>query len=135
MKRIVAAILVVGLTACGASALPPEAAGQTIDGTFVLHAQRGNFAPNGCTGDGGYADIASGMGLTLKDGEGTILATSRLERGETSDDRKECHFAFTFEDVPDADFYVVESSGRGEQTYSRAELKAADWTINLEIGN
>jgi hypothetical protein len=131
-RRLMRALLLAALlTGCAATAAPTES--HDIDGTFTLHAQEGNFASN-CTGDGGYSDIARGMGLTLKDGEGKILATTRLGSGEATDDRQECVFDFTFTDVPDAEFYVLESSRRGEQTYSIEDLEAADWTLSLEIG-
>jgi hypothetical protein len=37
-------------------------------------------------------------------------------------------------DAEDADFYSVEVSHRGEITYSRDELEAAGWSIDLTLG-
>lgn len=125
-------ILALVLTACSAGASPTPA-GHDITGTFALHAQKGNFAPN-CAGGGGYDDIRSGMGLTLRDGDGSILGTARLGSGHASEDRKLCLFDFEFSDVPDADFYAVDAGSRGEQTYSFDDMEAADWTLALEIG-
>ena len=127
-------ILAFALAACNAGPTPtPEPAGHDITGTFALHAQKGNFAPK-CAGGGGYDDITAGMGLTLRDGEGKILGTARLGSGHASEDRKLCLFDFEFSDVPEVDFYSVESGRRGEQTYSLADMEASDWTLGLEIG-
>ena len=126
-------ILAVLLTGCGGAAASPTPSGHDISGTFALHAQRGNFAPN-CAGGGGYDDIRSGMGLTLRDGDGSILGTARLGSGHASEDRKLCLFDFEFSDVPDADFYAVEAGRRGEQAYSFDDMEAADWKLALEIG-
>lgn len=134
MRAIVALALV--LTACGGTAATPEPteAGQDITGTFALHAQSGQFS-GACEGTGGYSDIAAGMNITLEDGEGNVLGTSRFSNGQASEDRQLCEFTFGFEDVPNADFYVLNAGDRGEQTYSRADMEAMDWDVALEIGN
>lgn len=135
MRAIVALALI--LTACGgetATPSPSEQASQSLTGTFTLHDEQGWTAGGTCRGDGGYSDILVGMGMTLRDGDGTILGTTRLSIGTASDDGKECAFEFAFEDVPPADFYAIDAGRRGEQTYSAVDLEQQDWTVSLEIG-
>lgn len=143
--RLAAAAMValaILLTACGGQAEPspeptavPTEALHTLAGTFTLHATDGGWRPNSrCKGSGGYSDIVPGMGMTLKDGEGTILGTARFGNGTVAERGQQCVFEFTFEEVPVADFYVLDSGRRGEQTYSREELESLDWTVDLEIG-
>ena len=139
MRAIVALALI--LAACSGSgsspseeASPSEQVRPTLTGTFTLHDERGWTAGGTCRGGGGYSDILVGMGMTLRDGEGTVLGTSRLSTGTASDDGKACVFEFGFEAVPPADFYAIDAGRRGEQTYSAAELEQQDWTISLGIG-
>ena len=135
IRALAIAVLLAGCGGTAATPTPePTAAGRDISGTFVLHAQDGLFNPNNaCVGDGGYSDLRQGFGLTLRDGENNILSTARLGAGDGSS-RNQCVFEFVFEDVPDADFYSVQSE-RGELTYSRADMEARGWTVALEIGN
>ena len=68
---------------------------------------------------GGYDDIAAGAPVTVKDGTGTVLATTALTGGTLS--KPGCTFAFRTH-VPDADFYRVQVSHRDALTFSREEL-------------
>jgi hypothetical protein len=37
-------------------------------------------------------------------------------------------------DLPEADFYSVEVAQRGDVVYSAEQLTAANWTVDLELG-
>lgn len=141
MMRL-AVILAVVLVGCDPAAEPtpeptPETA--TISGTFTLHHERGWVAGSSCRGSDGYDDIMAGMQVTLRDEEGTVLATDTFGVGSApdSEDRlsPECVFEFAFTDVPDVSFYTITTGRRGEVTYSRSDLEAMNWTVALSIGN
>ena len=86
-----------------------------------------------CEGAGGYADISAGVGVSLKDGEGNLLAASTLSPGKSSSLR--CTFAFTLGNVPEVPFYSIEVGRRGELSYSLADLRAMGWTLQLSLGD
>ena len=102
-----------------------------IIGTFTLGPD-GTQSAGSCNGTGGYRDIKAGLPVTLRDGAGAVLATSRLDNG-TRDGRR-CTFGFQLPDIPQAEFYAVEVGRRGELTYSFAEMQASDWKVSLTIG-
>jgi hypothetical protein len=87
-----------------------------------------------CEGSGGYDDIREGAQVTVKDENGHVLATSDLLSGVASSDI-ECDFAFVVADVPDARFYAVEVSHRGEITNSRQEMEDNAWFVGLTLGD
>lgn len=108
----------------------------------------------------GFEDIATGTAVTIRDGAGVIIGTSQLAGFqlvetyvETMEDitswdvasdplRSDfpmvevtlgyCQFQFQAE-VPDADFYTVEVSHRGQVNFSRADLEATLWTMNVSL--
>lgn len=91
----------------------------------------------------GYSDIRTGAPVVVQDGSGDVIATTSLEEGRTIDAGPIeflpggrlylCQWRFTVS-IPDAEFYVVEVSHRGGRTYSRAELAASNWTVELSLG-
>ena len=115
-----------------------------------------------CEGEGGYSDFGPGMNVTVRNGEGTIIG-SGATRSLTAEDVPEgeseevlagassfsaaqqnaylsdagfgfgCTVAFELE-VPDAEFYEIEVGRRGELSYSRSELEAMDWDVELTLG-
>jgi hypothetical protein len=103
----------------------------TITGSFELHDSSVITGPD-CEGSGGYADIAVGTGVLVKDGDGKTLATSRLD-DSASTIFGICRFTFSVE-VPDAPFYAVSVGRRGELTYSRDELAARAWIVGFTLG-
>ena len=147
MKEVLAALAaMLSLAACAGSAPTPVVVYVTpepttaptatpapithsITGTFDL---LGTFGGTSCYGSGGYDDIREGVGVTLRDGNGIVIATSALDRGVSR--IGSCHFTFSIPDAPDAPFYSVEVSHRGEMTKSAADLAAAGWAFALELG-
>lgn len=89
----------------------------------------------GCfTSSTGYADISPGAAVVVEDGSGTTLATGRLsEPTQHPQIKAQCTWSFSLL-VPDADFYRLTIGGRDPLTYSSAELKTLDWTVNLKLG-
>lgn len=88
----------------------------------------------GCFGQRGYDDIAVGMQLTIKDETGKIIGVSELKPDTTlgtGSDR--CKFIFIV-DVPESEFYTIESGRRGGLTYSHADLEERDWVVELSLG-
>jgi hypothetical protein len=91
-----------------------------------------------CYGNGGYDDIEAGMPVTIRDGQGTILATGQVGTGTQPSDSQYssvmCVFDFQVDNVPKADFYAIEVGRRGQLNYSFAEMKEKDWTVSLSLG-
>lgn len=130
---IVAAAAFIGLQASGV--LSPR---HTITGTFDLIDTSGissgiSFLGGTCEGDGGYGDISAGTNVSLKDGDGKLLASTSLGPGSGSTSR--CTFEFEFQNVPEVSFYTVEVGRRGQITNSLADMKAAGWTFALTMGD
>ncbi len=140
---MIRALLIAALLAgCAAPAEAPvesqEPEGRTITGRFTLNSATvdRNADLTRCEGTDGYSDIEQGTSVTLRDGDGNVAGTSRLEvaGADAFGNFPGCIYTFTFDDVADADFYAVEISDRGEIVYSRADLEAADWRIVTELG-
>jgi hypothetical protein len=138
MKRFVAALVVALLVAaCGGGAT-----GGTIAGTVVIPGDYASWAPTEqtCWGAGGYGDLAEGAQVVVSDPEGAVIGTGALEAGvwtsyTSPSNPSRCSFAFSVADLPDVAFYSVEVSHRGQVTYSRADLEATSWTVELSLGS
>lgn len=118
----------------------PRPLTHNLFGTFTLH-KEWLFTNRPCTGTGGYADIGEGTQVTVKDQFGTVLGTARLGEGTPggipagrTGPAQLCVFTFLVRDLPESAFYQVEVSRRGTQTFSLAEMKQADWSIDLSLG-
>jgi hypothetical protein len=118
VAAVVAAVLLVG-------------GGQTITGEFALFDSE---LGSDCQGSGGYSDIGPGASVTVRNEKGETIGTSNLGSGEHISGFG-CTYDFTVDGVPNAKFYRIEVSHRGEVEYSRAEIEAADWNVNLSLGD
>lgn len=115
---------------------------ETITGSIQIFGQSDSVTSSGdtCSGAGGYDDIEEGAQVTVKDGDGDLLATADLGPGEVTDEDNstdsftQCDLPFTV-DVPASDFYVIEVSHRGEISYSREELEKKNWKVELSLGS
>lgn len=119
------------LGACGGTS-----DGRTINGELVLAYSDSSIAVTAgeaCVGRGGYADLNSEADVVIKNEDGKIIATSKLGQGKI--EQGACRFTFAVEGVPEASFYSVEVSHRGELTYSRDELEEDGWSVALNIGD
>ncbi|MEA5421492.1 hypothetical protein VB712_19900 [Spirulina sp. CCNP1310] len=105
----------------------------TIKGSVTLIDSDIEGTDDHCYGTGGFGDIRTNMPVTIRDGEGTILAT-----GETGSGKKEsivtCIFEFEVSEIPKVDFYSIEVGRRGQLNYSFQELEEKDWTVGLSLG-
>ena len=72
--------------------------------------------------------------VVVKDGAGTVLATSVLQLG-TKTGPGTCVFKFEVKGVPETEFYQVEVSHRGAMTYSKRDLESSGWTTSLSLGS
>lgn len=113
----------------------------TIEGKVVLLGSitdmTGEDKGDACHGLGGYTDMTAGADVTVKDGHGDLLATGELSGGrisESIDTLSSCEFTFEVK-VPDADFYSIEVSSRGEVDFSKKDLASNDWTAELSLGS
>jgi hypothetical protein len=90
-----------------------------------------------CQGTGGYDDIGPGSPVTIRNGAGEVVATSKLGEGQPSSNGRQeayCDWTTKVEDVPAADFYAVEIADRGEITTSAEDLAANDWVFEIALG-
>lgn len=98
-----------------------------VAGTFEFSGEYGS-----CQGSGGYSDIGSGTEATLYSGSGEVLASTELGIG--SEQSGYCEFTFTFNDVPETDFYQFEVGDRGKLKVSLDEMKANGWSVGGSLG-
>jgi hypothetical protein len=89
-----------------------------------------------CGGNGGYADIQEGMTVTIKDGQGKILALGKTTAGTYPPHESgfKCNFPFQVHNVPKADFYSIEVGHRGQLNFSYEELKSKNWQVSFTVG-
>lgn len=125
------------LAACAPAGASPSAAPttKTLNGTLALHGRAAAIGLTACSGTGGYDDIAAGAQVTVKDQTGTLIGTGSLEAGKANAERTTCTFAFKVADLPDATFYAIEVSHRGELTYSAAEMETRHWVVAFTLGD
>ncbi len=140
---IVGAVVVVAIAIAIFFAVGHKAS-HTIVGTFTVSdtgdstlglAPSVGGSDSDCYGTGGYSDIRSGLSVTVKDGQGQILATSSLGPGSgtISGIVGVCVFKFSIV-VPDTGFYSVEVGHRGSIDYSRTQLASKTWHVDLSLG-
>lgn len=119
------------------------ASNHTINGSVVIELSanfEANFGRNHgkpCDGKGGYSDIHSGASVAALDEYGTIIGSTHLSDGQVIEIPGKalgCSFIWAM-DVPDSDFYVFLIANRNGPTYSRADLEATGWIIDLAIGD
>lgn len=131
---------------------------QTLTGSFTLFADDIDGDWETCSGTGGYSDFGAGMNVTIRDGDGSIIATSstrHLTTGDEADedvedeDRTALHDAARWAkvsegltcvvwfdtEVDDAEFYAVQVGRRGELTYSADELAEDGWNVEMTLGD
>lgn len=104
----------------------------TVIVDFVLN----DFASanNNCTGTGGYNDIGAGTPVTIEDSSGTILGAGSLGDGLATGGS--CTWVVNIPKVAlGKTFYSAEVGRRGKITQSADELKAANYSFSLSLGN
>ena len=137
-----------------------DSSGTRLSGTFLLtdwSEVSGDW--DGCSGTGGYSDFGPGMNVTIRNGDGEIIATTATQSGsdyldehedpdenddgrgdittlmENSGDMGFCAVRWSVEVPNDEAFYEVTIGRRGELTYSRSDLDEEDWDVFETLGN
>lgn len=117
----VLALVLVTLLALGARTF-------TLEGSLTLVDAYGTSSS--CATYGGYSDIAPGADVTVRDAEGTVVASGALQSGRMSG--AGCRFPFAIADVPGGSaFYQVEVTHRGLVTFTADELAAGGAQLTL----
>jgi len=114
-------------------AIPFVQSKYTIKGSITLIDSDLGGTDDTCYGTGGFGDIRANMPVTVRDGEGAILATGETGSGRT-DSSVTCVFEFEISEIPKVDFYSIEVGRRGQLNYSFQELEEKEWTVGLSIG-
>lgn len=97
-----------------------------------------------CYGVGAFSDIQPGVQVTVKDGQGSILAFADFveSRGASAfasmfgdaAPLTACIFTTTVRNVPDVPIYSVTVGSRDAVNHTREELLAANWSLQLSTG-
>lgn len=112
----------------------------TITGGFLLVADprlQTDQEGQSCSGSGGYSDFGNGMNVTVRDGTGSIIAsTSTVDAQWVSIDGVGGLWCRTsFETTAEiVDFYAIPVGRRGELSCSFDELKDRDHHVELTLG-
>lgn len=140
MKRSILISILVVLAACGGGG---GGSGRTLNGDLTLFDINmvSDQVGGSCNGQGGFNDLREGASVVVKDSSGKIVATGVLGSGKriglngSTTVSSECRFPISVAGVPTSDFYQVEVSHRGGQTYKRADLESAGFQVHLKIGS
>lgn len=105
----------------------------TLRGSFVLAAYDRAF-PSACPGRSGFSDLRAGAPVVVRDGSGEVLGEGVLA-GERDLTPFGCAWEFEVDDVPtDRDSYAVEVGNRDPVLYTRDQLGADDFEVELADG-
>lgn len=140
----------------GSSAASPTPASNTqVQGTFTLiDSDVIRTSAQACRGDGGYRDFKPGMNVTVRNERSEIIGSGaadalpaaqpgqRPELTAAIDDASGdlghvmCTLYFEVDILDDtAQFFEIEVGSRGALSYSRAELDAQDWWVELSLSS
>ena len=91
---------------------------------------------NSCYGVHNYSDIVGPLTITVRDGNGNIIAIGKSSLGVHPDqhDISRCIFAFKVE-VPQTQFYTIQlgNGQRGSLNFSLQDLIENDWIVQIKI--
>lgn len=126
---------------------------QEITGEFVLTDAGVSGGAALCNGTGGFDDFGPGMNVTIRNGDGELVATTRTlsisgfanETGQNAGVllapyetntrfNVVCPVMWHAEVPGDERFYVIEIGSRGEQTYSNPEMVEKGWHVSFTLG-
>jgi hypothetical protein len=120
---------------------------RAISGSLVLRGEDGIAVGDDgdtCAGKRGFDDLRQGTEVVVRNGKSEVLARGELGPGEVTEhglgesfgegpSARECTFSFVVAEVPDAPFYAIAVGGRGELTYSRADMVEREWRVEFTI--
>jgi hypothetical protein len=122
-----------GASAAGTKAGAGSAAAlPTLTGTFTLWSSKPQR--NACAAHPQVPDIAPAAPVLVTDTGGTVLARSTLAAGRVESTRRGCVYPFTLAGLPRADGYQVKVGRQSALTYPAADLAAAGWRVQLNLG-
>jgi len=139
VRKLVVVFAAMLIGACSPAA-PATPANHTITGTLSFRGFTASGATE-CTGAYSIADdLETGMQVVLLDEAGTTIGAAELTNAgrdvvsdNTHGDGGRCTGAFSFAAVPDAAFYRVRLGVRTSEQYSKADLEASGWNLDLLI--
>lgn len=116
-----------------------------LTGEFALVDSEGFTGSTGsCRGAGGYSDFGPGMDVTIRNGDGAIVATASTEALQSDAEEvlsellygdDACVVVWEAEVPDDEAFYEIEIGRRGSLSYSHAELTENDWHVTTSLGD
>lgn len=132
MRMLALVIAAVFVGACSPAAPSTHKITGTIQWPGVNSVARGGE----CAGAAfwGTEDLQTGVQVLLVDEAGKTIGASQLEN-TTPDPNPAaaCSGQFSMEQVPDASFYQLRFGIRKTDLYSRADLEARGWKLDLAI--
>ncbi len=143
MRRFSLILVAVLLVGCGGTApvtpSPSPIPSHIITGSLKLfgvgHISLRGYPPAICEGTGGYDDVRAGASIVVLNESGTTIGTVALPPGAMAQrDTWACWFDFTLPGIPDAPFYSVKVNQRAGPTWSRAQMEANGWKVELALG-
>lgn len=107
----------------------------TVTGTFTL-TETSSISRSGgtCSGNGVYSDFGPGMNVTIENELGGIIGTGTTESVDDGEDSPFCEVTFEITDLPESKLYVIGTEGRGNFSYSRADMEEMGWHVGVTFG-
>jgi len=90
-----------------------------------------------CYGTGGFADMDGYMQVTVRDANGSIIATDHTSNGKRPNGEYSsvvCNFSFKLNNIPKSNFYSIEIGRRGKLNYSFEQMQEMQWDLGLSLG-
>jgi hypothetical protein len=129
---VAAGVAIVAVFSGGGAAVGKPARGHALKGTFTLFGPK--VEQNPCATRHGYADVAAGLQVAVRDEHGSAVGFGSLSSGSADTTRRGCTYRFTVRSLPDAHAYTVEVGKRGGLTYSFDDLAKTSWKVDLNLG-
>ncbi|GAA0801147.1 hypothetical protein [Spirilliplanes yamanashiensis] len=150
LAALAALLLTAGTaSACGGDDAPPAAApttpaaapsssapppGVTVTGVMRRHFDQVTATTQQCIPSAPFLDIRSGTAVIIRDESDAILGQSKLGPGKF-DGVRTCAYEFSIPRVrDDAEKYELSISGSHRYPRTQAELSAAGWKFEVELG-
>lgn len=151
MRRLLLCLLAAGLAACASSAPASPATSRAsvassaptlptheISGSLSINVQSvddyDHVRADKCEGAGRFADLQVGGEIEVRDATETLIGLGRLEAGTMDWDELACQMPFGPISVPQSPFYSLTFGQHAGPVLSDAELQAADWTVDVSVG-
>jgi hypothetical protein len=121
------------LTSCGATPT------HVIKGRLSLTDFNADWTPGAeCDGENGFSDIQSGGTVTVKNGNGDVIAVGSLGSGVPASllgITSTCDFPISVSEVPEVNFYQIYIGNRSPSDYTLKQMKSMGWNLSLSLGS